>query len=221
MKPCLELGKPELRSRPRLLDELGRRDLGVGVLGDPRELVPVEAAVEPDAEPAPMPDVRRNEELLGIGARQQLLNTLRCRAPDRKPPVAVVVRQDHQKRPLPSNEEGGRTVAEPLARLGQRETDSADPLEDVLVHDERHSRSVANGIVELVSFGAARIEGLSVPHTASTSPKTANRAIVARAETVSSRTPAASGPSGAIRSEIVLRTDSARPSSRSGVIAIL
>ena len=35
-----------------------------------------------------------------------------------------------------------------------------------------------------------------------------------------SRRPATSGPSGAIRSEIVLRTDSERPSNRSGVIAM-
>ena len=44
--------------------------------------------------------------------------------------------------------------------------------------------------------------------------------MVARAEVASSSAPATSGPSGAIASEIVPRTDSTRPSSRSGVIAI-
>jgi glycosyltransferase involved in cell wall biosynthesis len=69
-------------------------------------------------------------------------------------------------------------------------------------------------------LGAARIDGLSMPQMASTRPNTANRAIVARAEVASSRAPAASGPSGAVSSEIVAHTDSARPSSRSGVSAI-
>ena len=44
----------------------------------------------------------------------------------------MVVRQHHQERPLPSNEEGGRAVAEALARLRQRQTDSADALENLL-----------------------------------------------------------------------------------------
>jgi hypothetical protein len=70
------------------------------------------------------------------------------------------------------------------------------------------------------SLGAVRIAGLSVPHTASTRPTAAKRPIVARADAVLSKTPAMSGPSGAISNEIMLRTDSARPSSRSGVIAI-
>jgi hypothetical protein len=69
-------------------------------------------------------------------------------------------------------------------------------------------------------LGAARIDGLSMPQMATTRPNTANRAIVARAEVASSRAPAASGPSGAVSSEIVAHTDSARPSSRSGVSAI-
>jgi hypothetical protein len=69
-------------------------------------------------------------------------------------------------------------------------------------------------------LGAARIEGLAVPQTASASPKAANTAMVARAEVASSRNPAARPPSGAISSEMVLRTDSTRPSSRSGVIVI-
>ncbi len=69
-------------------------------------------------------------------------------------------------------------------------------------------------------LGAARIDGLRLPQTASTRPKAAKTAIAARAGTLSSSTPATSGPSGAISSEIVLQTDSTRPISRSGVIAI-
>src|SRR5437867_1380198 len=55
--------------------ELRGRDLGVGVLGNPRELVPVEPAIEPDAQPTAMPDVRRHEEPLRIGLGEQLLHT--------------------------------------------------------------------------------------------------------------------------------------------------
>src|SRR6185437_7644601 len=54
------------RRTERLADELCRRDLGVGVLGDARQLVPVEPPIEPDAEPAAVADVRRDEEPLRV-----------------------------------------------------------------------------------------------------------------------------------------------------------
>jgi hypothetical protein len=122
------------RAGARSLDELGRRDLGVGVLGNPRELVPVKTTVEPDAEPSPVPDVGRHEELLGIRLRQQLLHAVRRRAPDREAPVPVVVRQHHQEGPLLPDEERRRAVAEPLARLRQRQADSADAFENFVSH---------------------------------------------------------------------------------------
>ena len=69
-------------------------------------------------------------------------------------------------------------------------------------------------------LGAARIDGLSRPRRPARGRRRRRRRSSARAGTAPSRMPATSGPSGAIRSEIVLRTDSTRPSSRSGVIAI-
>jgi hypothetical protein len=120
------------------LDELWRCDLGVGVLGDTLQLVPVEGAVEPDAEPATVPDVGRHEEPLGIALDQHLLHPLRSGAPHREAPVPVVVREHHQEGPFAPDEEGGRPVAEPLARLGQAEADRADPLQNLLAIDQRN-----------------------------------------------------------------------------------
>src|SRR5918999_1372776 len=77
-------------AEPRRLDQLCRGNLRVGVLGDSRELVPVERPVEPGAEPAAMADVGRNEESLRVGLDEHLLHSGRGRAPDRKAAVAVV-----------------------------------------------------------------------------------------------------------------------------------
>src|SRR6266702_2516571 len=49
-------------------------------------------AVEPEAEPAAVADVGRHEEALRISLHERLLDALRCRAPDREPAVAVVIR---------------------------------------------------------------------------------------------------------------------------------
>src|SRR6266511_2441023 len=75
------------------VDELRGRDLGICVLDDARELVPVEPTVEPEAEPPAMADVRRDEEALPVRVDQHLLHSAGRRAPDREPAVAVVIRQ--------------------------------------------------------------------------------------------------------------------------------
>ena len=121
------------RAAARLLHELRRRDLDVGVLEDPRELVPVKLAVEAQAEPAAVPDVRRAEEALGVGLDQHLLDAVLGRRPQREPPVAVVVVQDHREGALVPDEEGRVTVAQPLARLRQGEAELADAFEDLVV----------------------------------------------------------------------------------------
>src|SRR5207302_10957022 len=74
-----------------LLDQPLRRDGAERVLDDAADLVPVEIAVEADAEPAPMPHVRRHEELVRVGVDEQLLVAGRGGAPDREAPVAVVL----------------------------------------------------------------------------------------------------------------------------------
>ena len=65
-----------------------------------------------------------------------------------------------------------------------------------------------------------RIDGLSVPHTASTNPQAVNTAIVSLSETLLSRKPAASGPSGVTSREMFVAAPLTRPISRSGVIAV-
>ena len=69
-------------------------------------------------------------------------------------------------------------------------------------------------------LGAARIDGLSVAQSASATPEAANTAIVARADTASSKTLARREPSGAMTSAIVRQIDSEHSSRRSGVIAM-
>ena len=128
------------------VDELRRCDLGEGVLRDPGHFVPVHGPVEAKTEPAPMTDVRRPEEPLRIGVDEHFLHPWCGCTPDREAPVAVMVGQDHQKRPLAADEEGRRTVTEALAGLGQPEADLADALESPL----------ALGLVDLQG-GADRI----------------------------------------------------------------
>ena len=74
---ALQAAAPSRGGAP-LLDQLRRRDLGIRVLDDPGQLVPVEPAVEPDPEPAAMADVRRDEEPLGIRLDQHRLQPLRA-----------------------------------------------------------------------------------------------------------------------------------------------
>jgi hypothetical protein len=140
------------------LDQLRGRDGRICVFGDPREFVPVESAVEPHAEPAAVADVGRHEETLRVGLHQHPLDPVGSGAPDREAAVAVVVRQDHQKRPLATDEEGGCAVAEALARLGQTEADLADPPQRALAFgrvDHRSYRRMTGpaGNTEIVSEG--------------------------------------------------------------------
>jgi hypothetical protein len=105
-----------------LRDELRRRDLGVGVLGDPRELLPVDPAVEPKAEPAPVTDVGRAEEVLRTRLDERFLRAGRLRHPRGEAAVAVVVVDEHQV--LPARiEERRRAVRDLLVRVGQGQAD--------------------------------------------------------------------------------------------------
>jgi hypothetical protein len=103
---------------------------------DPNKVVPnydaadqLWAAIEANAQPAAMSDIRWHEELLRVGVRQERLNAVGRCAPDRESTVAVVVRQHHQKGSLATNEKGGRAMAQALAGLGEGETDLADSVE--------------------------------------------------------------------------------------------
>ena len=58
-------------------DELLRRDQPVGVLDDAGQLVPVGIDVEADAQPAAVPDVRRDEEALRLLVDERRLEARR------------------------------------------------------------------------------------------------------------------------------------------------
>src|SRR4051794_40158163 len=116
-----------------IADAVSACAVGVSVFGDAGELVPVEAPVEPHAQPATRTHVRRDEELVGVRLDQHLLHPLRRGAPDRETAVAVVVVHHHQERTLLADEEGRRAVARPLAGLRQTQADVAKPVEDLFV----------------------------------------------------------------------------------------
>src|SRR5215217_462980 len=107
-------------------ERLGRHG-DVGVLDRARDRVPVQAAIEPHADPAPMTDVRRDEVELRLRLDEPALEPVRRRAPEREAAVAVVVVEVHHERALAADEERGRAVAQPLLRLGEREAVLADP----------------------------------------------------------------------------------------------
>jgi hypothetical protein len=93
----------------------------------------VELPVETQSEPAAVTDVRRAEEPLGVGLDEHLLDAVLGRSPQREPPVAVVVVQDHREGALVPDEEGRVPVAQPLAGLGKGEAELADAIEDLVV----------------------------------------------------------------------------------------
>src|SRR2546430_11080430 len=115
------------------LDELRRRDLRVRILEDPGDLVAVEAAVEANADPASVPDVRRDIEPLRIGFDEHRLHPVRRSADEREAAVAVVAVPDGRERALVADEERRRAVREPLARLGQAEADLANGGQHLLL----------------------------------------------------------------------------------------
>src|SRR6202008_1487120 len=77
--------------------------------------------------------------------------------PDREAPVAVVVGQHHHEGALLPHEEGRRTVAQAFARLGQRETEPPDPLQDAFAICGAHSAIVTR------LAGVAQWESSSLP----------------------------------------------------------
>jgi hypothetical protein len=92
----------------------------------------VELPVETQPEPAAVPDVRRAEEPFGVGLDEHLLDAVPGRRPQREPPVAVVVVQDHREGALVPDEEGRVTVAQPLAGLGKGEAELANAIQDLV-----------------------------------------------------------------------------------------
>jgi len=84
-----------------------------------------------------MADVRRDVEPLWIGLYERRLHSRGRGADKREAPVTVVVIPDRRERALAPDEEGGRAVRRPLARLRKVETFLANGAEDLLLRHER------------------------------------------------------------------------------------
>ena len=91
---------------------------------------PVRVEIEPRADRAARAEVGRDEEAAWVGADDHRLRAQRRLAPDRDAPVAMVVVREHDER-LAADLEARRAVVDAFGRLGQREADRAEPLEDV------------------------------------------------------------------------------------------
>jgi hypothetical protein len=133
-----------------------RRDLRPCVLDDPGDLVAVEAAVEPNADPAAVPDVRRDVETVGIGLRERRLHSRGSGADEREAAVAVVTVPDGREGALVADEERRRAVRRPLVRLREAEADLADRFEDPLLRRDRD-----RALRPAVSSSAASTRGSS------------------------------------------------------------
>jgi hypothetical protein len=101
----------------------------MGLGADAGHLIPVDVAVQPEPDPAPMAHVRRPEEAVWFRARQFLLGAGRRGAPQVREPVVVVPgRPQHDK--LPPDEERRGPVARPFLRTRQRQADTTEPVLD-------------------------------------------------------------------------------------------
>ena len=138
--PVVGLRRGDRRQRPGLVIELGYqsagRDHAVRVLAELGDLGPVDVAVEPDADPAPVPDVGRPEEPAGVRRGQFLLGPRRRGAPQVRELVVVVpVRPQLHEGALVPDEPGRRAVTGPFGDLRQGQADGAQPLGE-------HTRSI-------------------------------------------------------------------------------
>src|SRR5436190_23477099 len=186
---CLSPIVAALRGAERFAHELLRRHLGIGVLDDARQLVPVEPAIEADAEPAAVADVGRHEEPLRLGLDEHLLHPVAGGAPDCEATVPVVVVEHHHERPLAAHEERGRAVTRTLTRLRQRQADAAQPLQHLRV---RHAPE-ATGAASYRRKAGSSAAATATPAMQRTPPETIEATPATAATTPASTLPS-SGP---------------------------
>jgi hypothetical protein len=108
------------------------RHQAIGLLDEPRDLGPVGAVVEHDADPSAASDVRRTEVPLGVRLDQRLLGAETGGEPHREVLRPVVVVVEHREDLALAREPGRLAVRELLDRLGQGEADGAQPCERAL-----------------------------------------------------------------------------------------
>src|SRR3954451_15670303 len=120
---------PQLRSATReLSDQRLRRHEQVRLLDRPRERIPLEAAVQPHADPATVADVGRDEVVLRRARDEAGLRAVRGGQPQRDPPVPMMVVRRHGEQPL-AHEPRRLAVAEALRGLWEREAVLPDVLD--------------------------------------------------------------------------------------------
>ena len=98
-----------------------RSDHPISVLHEIGDLVPVGFKIDAYADPPPVPDVGRAEELLRIVADEHLLHAGWRWAPESQPVGAVMVIVNGNE--LPADEEARLTVAATFGNARQRQTD--------------------------------------------------------------------------------------------------
>jgi hypothetical protein len=101
----------------------GRHD-EPGIGDEPGDLVPVHRDVEPDAEPASMADVWRDEEPIRSAGDERILDAVGRRAPETEPIVVVMVGIRYEDA-LVIDEPGRLAVAQALGRARQGEAKAA------------------------------------------------------------------------------------------------
>jgi len=106
----------------------------VCILDDAGHLVPVQVAVEADAQPTPVPDVGRHEEPVRLLHYEGSLDAGWSGAPDGQATVAVVVVEVRGERLLAVHEPCGCAVAETFRHLRQGEAHRPEAGEDVVGH---------------------------------------------------------------------------------------
>jgi hypothetical protein len=106
------------------LDQFSRCHRTVCVFADGVDVVPIEACIEADTDPAPMTHVRRLEEMIGLLLDQLELSPRRCGAPQvRKFVCVVTVEPGVDESRFVAHEEARSAVTEPFGCFGKRKTD--------------------------------------------------------------------------------------------------
>ena len=140
---------PTSSDRPRVLPiepfrQCWRGDAPVGIFDYLGDLLPVHRNIEVDAEPAPMPHIRRSEEAGGFRVNPRLLDSYwRC-APESEAVVVMVigVADEHF---LVSYEPGRLAMTESLVGLGKPETEGPQSREGILRHFANSDRAEPTG----------------------------------------------------------------------------
>jgi hypothetical protein len=124
IKPIVSVSVVDLAE---LGDETFVGDGTVRVFAQRTDLVPVDIAVQSDADPSSRPDVGGPKEAMRIGCQKLILSPWQRSAPKvREVMLMVTIGPKHHE--LPAYEKSRRPVAQPFGRAREAETDGADTI---------------------------------------------------------------------------------------------